>query len=106
MAANSSVVRAASVKLFDAADEEHLERGHERRSARAVKNFSHAGLSKIEVMQAEIAQIAGDQMLEERLAARSRKNISSPIRTYAGRSLRAATSEANFSVAAKLRPGI
>src|ERR1700731_284558 len=62
-------VRAAPVKLFDAAHKEHLKRRHERRRARAVQHFRNAYLREIKIMQAEVAHVRGDKMLQERLAA-------------------------------------
>ena len=62
-------MRSAPVKLFDAADKENLKRRHERRRARAVQDFGHTDLGEVEIVQAEVAQVSGDKVLEERLAA-------------------------------------
>jgi hypothetical protein len=62
-------MRSAPIKFFYAANKEDLKRRHERRRARAVKNFSHAYIGEIKIMQAEVAQVIGDKMLEQRLPA-------------------------------------
>src|SRR5579884_3695497 len=62
-------MRAASIKLFYAAHKEDLKRRHERRSAGAIKDFHNAHVRKIKIVQAEVAQVSGNKMLQQRLAA-------------------------------------
>ena len=62
-------VRAAAEQRLHAADEEHLKGRHQRRRAGAIEDLGQVGLGEIEIKQAEIAQVGGHQVLENRLAA-------------------------------------
>ena len=62
-------VGAAAEKILDAADEEHLKGRHQRRSAGAVEDFGEIGVGEIEFEKAEVAQVGGDQVLDNRFAA-------------------------------------
>jgi hypothetical protein len=62
------VVRATAKKILHAPNEKHLERSHQGRGSRAVKNFGKIVFPKIEFEQTEIPQIGGNQMLEDGIA--------------------------------------
>ena len=62
------LIRSTGEKSFNAAYEEHLERRHQGGGAGTVEDFAQVGFGKIEVEQAEIAQIAGHQVLENGFA--------------------------------------
>ena len=55
---------AARVELADAADENHLERRHQRWCLRAVQNFEDRGRTEIEIGKTEIAKIGWYKSLE------------------------------------------
>jgi hypothetical protein len=46
-----------------------LKRRHERGRTRAVQHLGNADFGKIKIVQAEVAHICGDKVLQERLAA-------------------------------------
>jgi hypothetical protein len=58
------VIRSAAEKRLHAAHEKHLEWRHQRWRARAIENFGEVSVGEIKVEQAEIAQVAGYEMLE------------------------------------------
>src|SRR5579859_1011428 len=62
-------MRAAAVELLDAAHEQDLKGRHERRGAGAIQNFSQAYFGEIKIVQAEVAQVRRNKVLEQRLAA-------------------------------------
>src|SRR5262249_14248621 len=62
-------LRTARVELFQIADEQHLERGHERRRLRAVECFEDIRLGKINVREAEIAEVCRDKDVKHCTAA-------------------------------------
>ncbi len=47
----------------------NLERRHERRRARSIQHLGNAHLREIKIVQAEVADISGDKVLQESLAA-------------------------------------
>ena len=61
-------VGAAAKKILHAAHEEDLKRSHQRGSAGAVENLGQIGFGEIEFEEAEVAQIGGNQMLEDGVA--------------------------------------
>ena len=63
------VVLAASVERLDAAHEEDLEAGHQRRRAGAVENFDDRRGLQIELVEAELAHPLRDEVLEDGVAA-------------------------------------
>ena len=61
-------VGAAAKKILHAAHEEDLKRRHQRGRAGAVENFGQIVFGEIEFEEAEVAQIGGDEMLEDGVA--------------------------------------
>ena len=61
-------VRTAAEKILHSAHKEDLEWGHQRRRAGPVENFSQIILPQIEFVQAEVAQIGGNQVLQNSVA--------------------------------------
>ena len=61
-------VRAAAEKILHAAHEENLKRSHQRRRAGAVENFGQIGFGEIELEETEVAQIGGNEVLEDGVA--------------------------------------
>src|SRR6266536_2267379 len=55
----------AAIKVLYTAHEEDLKGGHQRGSAGAVENFGQVGFGEIEFEEAEVAEIGGDQVLED-----------------------------------------
>jgi hypothetical protein len=62
-------MRTTAVEFFHAAHEQHLKGRHERGRTRAVQNFGDAYIGEIEVMQAEVAEVGRNKVVEKRLAA-------------------------------------
>src|SRR5207248_3787621 len=67
------VLLAAAVQRLDVAQEEDLEGRHQRGSAGVVEDLLQWRLCQIEFVQAEIAQRAGDQVLQDGVAAAAAK---------------------------------
>src|SRR5436309_458074 len=67
------LVRSASKQSFHPANEEDLKRRHQRRSPRAIQDFSQIRFSEIKIEQAKIAQLRRYQMLQNRFAATAAK---------------------------------
>jgi hypothetical protein len=57
-------LRWPQVSLHSTRAQKHLERSHQRGCARAVKNFGEVVFREVELEQAEITKIYGNQMLE------------------------------------------
>src|SRR5947208_15170183 len=67
------LVRSASKQSCHPANEEDLTRRHQRRSPRAMQDFSQIRFSEIKIEQAKIAQLRRYQMLQNRFAATAAK---------------------------------
>ena len=94
-------VRAASVKVLHAANEEHLEGRHQRRGTRAIENLQPVGLRQINFEQAEVAHIGGHQVLQDGFAAPLAKEHLVAHEHVCRPQLAAFTSETKRSAAAK-----
>ena len=62
------LVRAAAKEILHAAHKKNLKRRHQRGGAGTVENFGQVGFRKIEFEEAEVAEIGGNQVLEDGIA--------------------------------------
>ena len=60
---------ATGVELLEVADEDYLERGHQGWRAGAVEDFEDGFVGEVELREAELAQLVGDEGLEDGAAA-------------------------------------
>ena len=63
------VVLAAGVEVLHTADEEHLERRHQRRCAGAVERMLQLNFAEVHVVHAQFANVGRDQLLQDGIAA-------------------------------------
>src|SRR5262249_42746393 len=62
-------MRGAPRKILYCADEENLKGRHQGWRARTIQHLSDSDLGKIEIVQAEVAQVSRNQVLKKRLPA-------------------------------------
>src|SRR5208283_1932416 len=58
-----------AVQVFHSANEEHLERGHQRRRSGMVENLLQIDFAQVHVEEAQFPHFGGHQMLQDGIAA-------------------------------------